>query len=361
LQRFKNEAQAAAHLHHTNIVPVFGVGCERGVHFYAMQFIDGQTLAALIRELRQQAGLEEKDGEQPLSSLANEFVSGRLLAAKGSRANGASARSQPPTPLPAAETALQAALSTERSIQSRAYFHTAACLGVQAALALEHAHQLGVVHRDIKPANLLVDVRGNLWVTDFGLAQCQGQPGLTLTGDFVGTFRYMSPEQASARRGLVDHRTDIYSLGVTLYELVTLQPACTGRDRAEVLLQIAAEEPRPPRRLNRALPADLETIVLKAIAKNPDDRYASKTNALVDTMRPQVTPIASGRNGPCAGCKQLNRWSWCLLIMQPHAPPNAYDKLQAALRDSILNRLHGLAPTPATPGGPEQPPDNPAR
>src|SRR5262249_24991812 len=158
-----------------------------------------------------------------------------------------------------ADATPKAGISTERSTRSPAYFRTVAQLGVQAAEALEHAHQLGVVHRDIKPANLLVDGRANLWVTDFGLAHCQGQAGLTMTGDLVGTLRYMSPEQALAKRALVDHRTDVYSLGATVYELLTLKPAFGGRDRQEVLRQIAFEEARRPRRLNKAIPAELET------------------------------------------------------------------------------------------------------
>jgi tetratricopeptide (TPR) repeat protein len=153
---------------------------------------------------------------------------------------------------------------------------------VQAAEALEHAHQLGIVHRDIKPANLLIDHSPlatqhspRLWITDFGLAHCQGQAGLTMSGDLVGTLRYMSPEQALAKRVLVDHRTDVYSLGATLYELLTLQPAFAGGDRQELLRQIAFEDPKPLRRLNKAIPAELETIILKALEKNPADRYAT--------------------------------------------------------------------------------------
>src|SRR5207247_512728 len=123
--------------------------------------------------------------------------------------------------------------------------------------------------------NLLVDASGKLWVTDFGLAQFQSNCELTQTGDLVGTLRYMSPEQALAKRGLVDHRTDLYSLGATLYELLTLEPAYRGSDREELLRQIAFEEPRPPRRMNQAIPADLETIVLKAMAKGVEERYAT--------------------------------------------------------------------------------------
>jgi serine/threonine protein kinase/WD40 repeat protein len=253
LQRFKNEAHAAAQLHHTNIVPVYAVGCERGVHYYAMQFIDGQTLAELIDELRQLAGLDA-----PARSAAG--------AAE-------------------AATPVAAALVTERSAKNPAFFRTAARLGRQAAEALEHAHQLGVVHRDIKPANLLVDPRGHPWITDFGLAQVQSDTKLTLTGDLVGTLRYMSPEQALAKQVAIDHRTDVYSLGATLYELVTLEPLFAGADRQELLRQIAFEEPRPPRRLNKAVPAELETIILKAVEKNPADRYATAQELADDLER----------------------------------------------------------------------------
>jgi serine/threonine protein kinase/Flp pilus assembly protein TadD len=305
LQRFKNEARAAATLHHTNIVPIFGVGCERGVHYYAMQFIEGQTLAAVIRELRPPAERKTSDeaaapprsqSGPPASVVADDLVSGRWLPAQSRPA------ALPPTgpyvPQPAEDSAPGtphaaradatppvAALSTEKSTTSPAFFRTVAQLGVQAAEALEHAHQLGVVHRDIKPANLLVDVRGNLWITDFGLALCQSQASLTLSGDLVGTLRYMSPEQALAKRVLIDHRTDLYSLGVTLYELLTLEPAFTGRDREELLRQIAFEEPKPPRRLNQRIPAELETIVLKTMEKNPQDRYATAQELANDLRR----------------------------------------------------------------------------
>src|SRR5206468_3841599 len=129
------------------------------------------------------------------------------------------------------------------SITSRIFFQTVARLGIQVAEALEYAHSLGVVHRDVKPANLMLDPRGDLWVTDFGLARLHSDAGLTMTGDVLGTLRYMSPEQALAKRGTIDHRTDVYSLGVSLYELMTLRPAFVGRDRQELLRQIAFEEP----------------------------------------------------------------------------------------------------------------------
>src|SRR5579883_1397493 len=253
LQRFHNEARAAACLHHTNIVPVHFVGCERGVHFYAMQFIDGQPLSDIIRQLRQ---AEKKTPTAEENTVAYQ-------------PSGAEAAT---TPSPAAEiTPL-----TGEGRRSRDYFRKVAELGVQAAEALDHAHQFGIVHRDIKPANLLLDGRGNLWVTDFGLAHIQhGEANLTLTGQSLGTPRYMSPEQALAKRVPIDHRTDVYSLDVTLYELLTLRPAFANQDRHELMRQIAFEEPAKPRRLERAIPAELETIVLKAMEKRPQDRYAT--------------------------------------------------------------------------------------
>jgi serine/threonine protein kinase/tetratricopeptide (TPR) repeat protein len=266
LQRFKNEAQAAAGLHHTNIVPVFATGVERGVHYYAMQFIEGRTLAALIAALR-----PEPAGPAPTGS----YLPG------------------------VSETPPAAARTTERTLPGPAHFRLAAQLGVQAAEALEHAHQLGIVHRDIKPPNLLVEYTPEaadpspltphgaprLWITDFGLAHCQSRAGLTMSGDLVSTLRYMSPEQAMAKRALVDHRTDLYSLGVTLYELLTLEPTFGGRDREELLRQIAFEEPHRPRQRYKYIPAELETVVLKAMEKNPAERYATAQELADDLGR----------------------------------------------------------------------------
>jgi serine/threonine protein kinase/tetratricopeptide (TPR) repeat protein len=252
LQRFRHEAQAAAQLHHPHIVPVFGVGCEQTVHYYAMQFIEGQTLADVVRDLRTSAGLVAEPAEGTKTEVA--------------RSGGA------PGGGPLGET-------------GTAYFRTVARLGVQVAEALDYAHQVGVVHRDIKPANLMLDARGHVWITDFGLARWPGAAGLSQSGDMVGTLRYMSPEQASARRELVDHRADVYGLGATLYEVLTLEPVFAGHDRPELLRQIASEEPRPLRRVNPAVPADLETIVLKALGKAPAERYATAQEMADDLGR----------------------------------------------------------------------------
>ena len=164
-----------------------------------------------------------------------------------------------------------------------------------------------MIHRDIKPANLLLDESGRLWITDFGLARLESDAGMTMTGDLVGTLRYMSPEQALAKRVVVDHRTDIYSLGVTLYELLALRPAFDGEDRQKLLKQIAFDDPPPLRKLNRQIPVELETIVDKAIRKNPTDRYAT-ANDLAEDLRSflQNKPIKAK---PPTRREKLVKWS----------------------------------------------------
>ncbi len=162
-----------------------------------------------------------------------------------------------------------------------AYFRWVAEVGLQAAEALAHAHHHGVIHRDVKPSNLLIDQQGTIWVTDFGLARRLADPGLTHHDSLLGTPRYMSPEQA--RTGVIDGRTDVYSLGATLYELLTLRPPFDGNSAAELLDQIGGREATPPRMIDRRIPRDLETIVLKTLAKRPVDRYSSAT-ALADDL-----------------------------------------------------------------------------
>ncbi|MCH8045475.1 MAG: protein kinase, partial [Planctomycetes bacterium] len=266
IQRFKNEARAAATLDHPGIVPVYSVGCERGVHYYAMQFIEGQSLAEVIEGIRA--------GE-----------SGKRKAESGEAADSSNSKSQIPNPKSQIDTLALVALSTQRESNAPAFFRNVAEIGVQVAEALDHAHSQGIVHRDIKPGNLLLDVKGRVWITDFGLARIETDAAITATGDILGTLRYMCPEQALGKHKIVDERADVYSLGATLYELLTLRPVFAGRDRQELLDEIAHQEPTAPRRLNRAVPAELETIVLKAIEKRPEDRYASARLLADDLQR----------------------------------------------------------------------------
>jgi serine/threonine protein kinase len=144
-------------------------------------------------------------------------------------------------------------------------------IGRQVAAALAHAHARGIIHRDIKPSNLLLDAEGIVWITDFGLAKME-EGTLTMTGDIVGTLRYMAPERF---RGEADARSDIYSLGLTLYELLAFRPAFESHDRLQLIEQIKNDDPARPRSLDARIPRDLETIVLKAIDKDPRRRYAT--------------------------------------------------------------------------------------
>lgn len=263
IERFKNEARAAAQLHHPNIVPVFSVGCERGVHYYAMQYIEGQALDVAIGQLRSSAETKPGHGEHTDSP----------------------AKSTATTPSAGAQDAdtWNSGISL-RSPRMAEYARKVAEIGIQVAEALHYAHEHGIIHRDVKPSNLLVDGQGKVWITDFGLARFHADSGVTMTGDVIGTLRYMSPEQAVGRSAAIDERTDVYSLGITLYELLTLRDALEGPDRQEVLRRIAEEEPPAPRRLNPAIPVDLETIVLKAISKSRDGRYTT-ARELADDLR----------------------------------------------------------------------------
>ncbi len=260
LQRFHNEVRAAAALDHPHIVSVYSVGEERGIHFYAMRLIHGQTLAESIEHLRRLHNgatptVDRREGESEAAELTDTVIAGH---------------SNPST------------LTGTQSLRAR--FRAIAQLGIDVAEALQHAHDQGVIHRDIKPANLLVDTSGKIHVADFGLARIGAEAGLTRTGDVVGTLRYMPPEQVLGRHLTIDHRSDIYSLGVTLYELLTLTPAYEAADHAELLRQVAFLEPRPPRRIDPAIPVELDTIVLKAMSKEPEGRYAS-AQELADDLR----------------------------------------------------------------------------
>jgi serine/threonine protein kinase/Flp pilus assembly protein TadD len=304
LNRFKNEARAAGTLDHPNIVAIHSVGVERSVHFYAMQLVEGESLAQVIARLREEleASSEEREaadkfcrdaevrrsGARPAEEMPNADCGLRNEDVEATVAHNSARR----IPHSAFDTQPIAALSTIRAPRSSPlaphpseYFRSIARLGVQAAEALDHAHQNGILHRDVKPANLLVDDAGKLWVTDFGLARLETDAGMTMTGDLIGTLRYMSPEQALAKRVVVDHRSDVYSLGATLYELLTLQPPFDGEDRQELLRKIAFEEPKAPRHVNARIPQDLETIVLKAIEKNPTQRYATAAELAADLRR----------------------------------------------------------------------------
>jgi serine/threonine protein kinase len=303
LERFRREAKAAARLHHTNIVSVFGTGEADGRHYYAMQFIDGHPLDAVIKELRRLK--QRSDAEKPpraASGVAEALLSGAFE--QSAPPSGAS-RSDPPAGAPArAATSSSPAFSGSLSDGGRPYWEAVARIGIQAADALAYAHAQGILHRDIKPANLLLDLRGTLWVTDFGLAKAADADDLTHSGDVVGTLRYLAPERFEGR---ADERSDVYALGLTLYELLTLRPAFVADNRAKLVEQVLAASPPRPRSVNPSVPRDLETVVLKATARDPAARYASAGELAEDLRRYlEDRPIRARR---ASGTEQA--WRWC--------------------------------------------------
>ena len=283
LERFKREARAAANLHHTNIVPVFGVGEADGVHYYAMQFIAGQGLDAVLDELRR---LRDKspapNADLKTVTLANYLVSGQFPSPAAEPVVPANPMAATRSgPAGSGSTVLSGSSDLARGPDHR-YFRTVARLGAQVADALAYAHSQGVLHRDVKPSNLLLDAHGTLWVTDFGLAKVEGTDELTSPGDVVGTVRYMAPERF---RGQADARSDVYGVGLTLYELLTLRPAFDDPDRLRLIDQIRAEDPLPPRSIDPRIPRDLELIVRKATTRHPDERYSTAAELATDLGR----------------------------------------------------------------------------
>ena len=243
VQRFQREAETVAGLEHGHIVPIYAVGFDEGVHYFAMQLIEGRSLAAVGSE------------DEPVDS------------------------------------------------------HQLADWGLQAATALAHAHQRGVIHRDVKPSNLLLDAEGHVWLTDFGLARRDVDATLSLAGALLGTPRYMSPEQAAASQQPIDHRTDIYSLGATLYELSTGRPVFDAETPQGAIARILSDDPVPPRRIAAQVPLDLETVILKCLAREPRDRYATARD-LVDDLQAvlEERPIKARRRSRLeAGLGRLRR------------------------------------------------------
>jgi serine/threonine protein kinase len=355
LRRFQREARAAARLHHTNIVPIFGFGQQDGIHYYVMQYIRGRGLDEVLAELslhrKASTGRAQQDvtpvdadargrGDHAAIEVANTLFLGRFAStpegaalspadspADSPRASGDAAQmpapqeaSCPPVaaelPSMSSESGLPESQAARPAVLPDAlpglspfaadyrYWRSVAGIGVQVAGALHYAHNQGTLHRDIKPGNLLLDTQGTVWIADFGLAKLAEQDDLTRSGDVVGTLRYMAPEQFE---GGADPRTDVYSLGLTLYELMTLRPAFNEQDRGRLIRQVTQEEPPAPRRINPGVPRDLETIVVKAIARNTDHRYQSAGELAEDLQRfLEDRPILARRTSA------IHRlWRWC--------------------------------------------------
>ena len=259
IQRFHREAQAAAKLHHTNIVGIHAEGAEDGICYYAMDLIQGQSLDKILAELRPM-----KSGQTVLQ------------------------------PSEGADVQESSEASEDRSTQKinlcemlgkPQYFDIVASLIADIADALHYAHERGVIHLDVKPSNLILGDDGKLSLMDFGVARLCESTDLTMTGTFIGTVQYMSPEQLSLKRSQLDHHTDIYSLGVTLYELLTLKLPFEADNREQLITQIMKNDPPKPCQIDRRIPIDLETICCKAMVKEPQLRYSTAAEFAEDLRR----------------------------------------------------------------------------
>ena len=351
-RRFEREAKSAARLHHTNIVPVFGVGEQDGLPYYVMQFIQGHSLDAVLEELKKlqpgkaeagttlAGGIRLSRNEEPLGDklvgeltaahVARSLLTGGFEAVGGqsdgdldvcrTMATSADDTTQPasrPTPTHDIRPSLSDSFTPlsssvvmpgrgrdgSRSKQRTSYWHGVASIGAQAGEALDYAHRSGVLHRDIKPSNLLLDTQGTVWVADFGLAKADDQQNLTDTGDILGTLRYMPPE---AFEGKADARGDVYSLGLTLYELLAFRAAFDEKERNRLIKQVTHAEPPRLGKLNRQVPRDLQTIVHKAIEKDPARRYAT-AGVLAEDLHRFIAdePIEARR---VSAAERFSRW-----------------------------------------------------
>jgi serine/threonine protein kinase len=382
IRRFRREAETVARLHHTNIVPVFGVGDEKGLHYYVMQLIEGEPLNEVVTGLRNRSEGRTGGSRAEVAGLgcATGSASAELPAGSDFKSTGqasgtySSPRPAAPQPDPHnksseelqrdadsgdefADTVMQsreelarlsesnladavdqararklaeestesvASESDDSGVENRSphatltsaterlsallptgeYWNAVAEIGIQVSRALAYAHGYGVWHRDIKPSNLLIDRSGTVWLVDFGLARIADDNELTQTGDLLGTLRYMAPEQVI---GEFDQRSDVYSLGLTLYELLTFRPAHDASIRSRIVEQISEASPKSPRSINPAIPKDLETIVLKATAHDAKDRYQTANDLAEDLQRfMQGFPIKAR---PFSATEQLWRWA----------------------------------------------------
>lgn len=340
--RFQREAKAAAKLHHTNIVPVFGVGEENGMGYYVMQFIQGLALDEVLDELKRMKAASGATGvtadtgrpggkRRDVSAVD---VARSLLEGKFERSpDGSASPSSPRRPLdetmahaPLGEVGVRPSIGylasgvsdahggaasqtgdstatarvsdtlslagvsdvlsgsssgAHKKARKLTYWQSVANIGVQVAEALHYAHGQGILHRDIKPSNLLLDLRGAVWVTDFGLAKLDDDRGLTQTGDILGTLRYLAPETL---KGHADARSEVYSLGLTLYELLALRPAFEPTNRHALIDNVLSGHVESLAKRNSDIPRDLVTIVHKAIERDPRHRYQTAQN-LADDLR----------------------------------------------------------------------------
>ncbi len=339
LRRFRREAESAGSLHHSNIVPVYGIGEDHGLQYYAMQLIDGVPLADVIRQINSAPPVASSSTNMSFGDdgrINNQSVStpGRWAAADAachlfgtvasvnlqalhcsepsanpsnapqpvSDPHGQTCVAKQTASLPGSLPCESSSVKSAKDIQfSQAYIRNIVMLLTNVANAVDYAHRQGILHRDLKPANLILDREGTIWVADFGLARQTVPDGVTQTGEIVGTLRYMAPEQL---RGEADVRTDVYALGLTLYELLALRPALDG---PQLLNGRSHQTITRLRTIRPEIPADLETITLKACMAEPERRYQSARELEADLHRfLQDRPILARR---VTSVERLWRWA----------------------------------------------------
>ncbi len=298
VERFAREAAATAHLQHPNIVRVYSVGLEGEHHYIAMELLEGRTLFDVLADLR---GLRTID--RNLSHLEQMARLSQAITREGAPPASPDASAAPKAALGSRSAGLK---SRAAEALARNYLFGIVRLVADVADALHVAHEAGILHRDVKPQNLILTVDGRLVLTDFGLARSFGDSPLTRSGDFVGTPLYMSPEQLKIDNAAVDRRSDVYSLGATLYEVLTLEPPYPGETPEAIVRRILEGDPTPPRELSPRLPRDIETIALKALERQPSRRYAT-ARELADDLRRFLNFEAIHARPQSAGTRLLKR------------------------------------------------------
>ncbi|MEM8710187.1 MAG: serine/threonine-protein kinase, partial [Planctomycetota bacterium] len=270
--RFQREAHAAARLEHPHVIPIYGVGEAGGQAYIAMKLVDGHGLDELLFELKQEARAHQQEHRSGSKPSHSRTVARRLIRERLGRV-GSDASDE------SSWSSAEQDDDDSRLHLGANYHRNVARIGLGIASALSYAHARGVLHRDIKPGNILLDRRGHVWVADFGLAKVEEADDVTREGEFVGTLRYMAPEQF---QGHAEPRSDTYSLGLLLYELLTLRRAVDATDRAGLAYAVLHQDPKRPTSIRAEIPADLERIVMKACAKLQEERYRTASDLAAD-------------------------------------------------------------------------------
>ncbi len=301
-ERFEREAETVRKLDHQHIVPVLDFGKSDGFYYYVMPFIEGVGLDWVIQGLRQSDGI----------IYADEIARLRAIESKTDEPDGTLFKLGNMDELEDSSTQFtvpdsrdgEKPSSASRSLRRHSW-RGIARIGLQVADALGYAHRLGILHNDIKPANLLLDADGRVWVTDFGLAQPVGEDSDKLNDRPAGTVRYMAPERFIDGG---DERSDIYSLGITLYELATLQPPWSERVTSQLIQQILGSQPKLASDVNPRIPHDFDCILMKAISRDPNKRYQSAAEFSDDLSRfVRGQPVGATRLGPLDRLRQMGQ------------------------------------------------------